>query len=90
MVACASDRAALDRASTDAARADIVDTAIAVAGRQPERPADCVSKEWSGVTGGERLDVAWLKAERALERTRARQDRCNAWDREQKASAYDD
>ncbi|MCO5083068.1 MAG: hypothetical protein M9955_17215 [Rhizobiaceae bacterium] len=72
------------------AKSDIVDAAIAVAERQPERPADCRKKEWSGVASGERLDVAWLKAERALERTRARQNRCNAWDEDRKTGAYDD
>lgn len=80
--ACANSRAALGKAAADVATADLVDAAIAVAARQPERPADCRRKEYSGVTGGERLDIAWLKAERALERTRARQDRCNAWEEE--------
>lgn len=58
----------------------MVDTAIAEGRKLPERPADCRRKEYSGVAEGERLDVAWLKAERALGRANARVERCAAWD----------
>ena len=79
---CANGRAALllnEAAEADAA-ADVVDQALAEASKLPERPADCRRRERSGVAQGDRLDVAWLKAERALGRANARIDRCAAWD----------
>lgn len=84
LTGCASSGSSrlLNQAATAEAKADVVDAAISEARKIPERPADCRKKEYSGVTIGERLDVAWLKAERALGRANARTDRCNAWDDE--------
>jgi hypothetical protein len=48
----------------------------------PEFPADCRRREASGVVEGDRLDVALVKAERALSRQNARSGRC--------AGFYDD
>lgn len=69
----------IDQAARDVARADVVDQAVAAARQLPEQPADCSKTEASGVTGGERLDIAWTKAERALGRANSRVKRCAGW-----------
>ena len=53
--------------------------ALAEAEKLPEQPSDCRKKESSGVKKGDRLDTAYLKAERALERQNARTGRCASW-----------
>lgn len=68
----------LAEARAEQARADLVDEALAVA-ELPELPADCRRREASGVEEGDRLDVALLKAERAIGRGNARVSRCAAW-----------
>jgi hypothetical protein len=82
LTGCASSGAGrlVDQASTAEARANVVDAAISEARKLPERPADCRRTEQSGTAEGDRLDVAWLKAERALGRANARIARCAAWD----------
>ena len=52
----------------------------------PDLPADCRKREASGVQEGDRLDLALLKAERAIGRGNARIGRCAAFYDEVKAA----
>lgn len=79
LTACESNKEALARALAEQRAADQVAAAIEAGKVIPEIPADCRRKEASGVTVGERLDVALLKAERAIQRGNARIERCAAW-----------
>lgn len=76
--ACASASDRLGQARGEEARADLVDEALEVGGL-PDLPADCRRREVSGVTVGDRLDVALLKSERALGRSNDRVTRCAAF-----------
>ena len=86
MTGCASDAARLlGSAEAAKAKAELVD--MALAGQElPDLPADCRLREASGVREGDRLDVAVLKAERALGRQNARGSRCAAFYDEVKAA----
>lgn len=76
---CGNDFAArLGAAEAEKAKADLVEEALLV-GELPDLPPDCRRKDRSGVEVGDRLDVAWLKAERALDRQNARGGRCAAF-----------
>lgn len=89
LTGCGTDLAGrLGAAEGDKARADLVDEALS-AGALPDLPADCRLAERSGVVTGDRLDVALLKAERALGRQNARGDRCAAFYDAVKASRDD-
>lgn len=73
---CATDwQRRIDEAGQDKARADLVDEALAAA-PLPDLPADCRQREASGIALGDRLDVAVVKAERALGRANGRVGRC--------------
>ncbi|GAB5506700.1 MAG: hypothetical protein Rhirs2KO_18630 [Rhizobiaceae bacterium] len=79
MSGCGSDAAKrLAAAEREKAEAELVDEALGT-GELPELPADCRRYSASGVTVGDRLDVALLKAERALGRQNARTGRCAAF-----------
>lgn len=82
LTGCASDAPGrLAAAGAAKAEAGLVDTAIAETGAVPDLPDDCRRREASGVREGDRLDVALVKAERALARQNARTGRCAAlWD----------
>lgn len=82
MTGCASDAPGrLAAAGTTQAEAGLVAAAIAETGGLPDLPDDCRKREASGVREGDRLDVALVKAERALARQNARTGRCAAlWD----------
>ena len=85
LTGCANNQALLQQAAAQKANADVAGQAIAEAKKLPEKPADCRRKETSGVVLGDRLDVAYLKAERAIQRGNARIERCAAWDDEFRA-----
>lgn len=74
----------LGEAEAEKARADLVDEALSLS-ELPDLPADCRRREASGVEEGDRLDVALLKAERAIGRGNARVGRCAAWHDELRA-----
>lgn len=79
MSGCGSNAAArLAAAERTKVEASLVEEALDV-GSLPELPPDCRKKEHSGVREGDRLDVALLKAERALGRQNARGGRCAAF-----------
>lgn len=83
---CAGDPARrLAVAERQKAEAGLVGEALA-AGTLPDLPADCRRKDASGVAEGDRLDLALLKAERALARQNARTGRCAAFYDEVKAA----
>jgi hypothetical protein len=76
LTGCASDRAArLAAAERGRAEASLVEEALKPQ-PLPDLPADCRRKEASGAKAGDRLDVAWFKAEDALWRANARVARC--------------
>ena len=85
LTGCASNRSLIAQAAADKANADLAGQAIEEARKLPAKPADCEKKETSGVVVGDRLDVAYLKAERAIQRGNARIERCAAWDAEFRA-----
>lgn len=73
---CASDKAArLAAAEATKAEASLVDQALKPE-PLPDLPSDCRKQEQSGVQEGDRLDVAWFKAEDARMRANARVRRC--------------
>ena len=79
MSACVTAEDRLRAAGTIQAEAGLVDTAIEAARQLPDLPADCTTREASGVRKGDRLDVALVKTDRALGRANARVRRCAAW-----------
>jgi len=87
LTGCGSDGAGrLGAAAAQKAEAGLVEQALA-SDRLPDLPADCRLHEASGVVEGDRLDVALLKAERALGRQNARGRRCAAFYDEVKAAS---
>lgn len=71
----------MNGAAADAARADLVDQALAVEDRVdlPPQPAGCGEPERSGVRAGDRLDAALLKTDRALTRANDKGATCARW-----------
>lgn len=79
LTSCADRNAErIAEARAEQARADLVEEALSLP-ELPELPADCRKRESSGVVEGDRLDVALLKAERAIGRGNARVSRCAAF-----------
>jgi hypothetical protein len=67
---------------TDVARLQAAGEAVGqvqAEGLLPDLPADCRRLSFSGVRGGDRLDVAAQKADAALFQQNARTTRCAAW-----------
>lgn len=81
LTGCAAKRATQEAVAlpTLAQVAEDAKKALAEAEKLPEQPADCRKKESSGVKKGDRLDAAYLKAERALQRQNDRTGRCASW-----------
>lgn len=71
---CATDRARLASAEQAKARLGALDEAAAIGAEAeplPPQPAECRQKVSSGVRGGDRVDVALVKQDRALGRANA-------------------
>lgn len=67
---------------TDIARVQAAGEAVGEARAEqvlPDLPADCRRQSRSGVQAGDRLDVAVLKTDTALDRQNARTLRCAEW-----------
>lgn len=80
LISCATaDQERLNQAARTTAEAGQVETAIAQTTQLPSQPDDCDNMERSGVTDGDRLDVALVKTDRALSRANSRVARCAAW-----------
>lgn len=81
LISCATvnpqDR--INDAAKKKAEAGQVDQAIEATTQLPDQPGDCKRNERSGVTDGDRLDVALLKTDRALSRANSRVQRCANW-----------
>jgi hypothetical protein len=76
---CASNKQILAEAEKEKAKAEASVRVIKVAKKLPDQPKECGKEEKSGVVLGDRLDIAWRKAENALTRSNSRGARCNAW-----------
>lgn len=76
---CASNQAKLEAAAKDKAKAEASVRIVQIAKKLPPQPAECGKKEASGAALGDRLDIAWKKAENALSRSNARGARCAGW-----------
>lgn len=93
MTACTTGKAALDKASADKARANVVgealseaDRAVAEARRMPDYPAGCRRHHRSGIQLGDKLGVANKKADIALGNANGQIDACARWYDSTKAS----
>lgn len=69
----------INEAARQEAQAGQVDQAIEATTQLPDQPGDCKRNERSGVTDGDRLDVALVKTDRALSRANGRVQRCANW-----------
>ena len=76
---CVTAESRIKAAGRTKAEAGMVDAAIRAARQLPDLPADCTTREASGVRNGDRLDVALVKTDRALGRANARVRRCADW-----------
>ncbi|MBZ9678914.1 hypothetical protein [Mesorhizobium sp. ES1-1] len=86
MTACTTDKAALNKAYADKARAGVVgealteaDRAVSDARRMPDYPGDCRRHHFSGIKFGDKLGVANKKADIALGAANKQTDACAAW-----------
>lgn len=80
LISCATaDQERLNQAARTTAEAGQVESAIEQTTQLPPQPNDCENMERSGVTNGDRLDVALVKTDRALSRANSRVARCAAW-----------
>lgn len=79
LAGCASNQAKLEAAAKDKAKAEASVRVVQIAKKLPAQPAECGKKEASGAALGDRLDIAWKKAENALSRSNARGARCAGW-----------
>ena len=93
LTACTTDKAALDKAYVDKARAGVVgealteaDRAVAEARRMPDYPAGCRRHHYSGVKLADKLGVANKKADIALGDANKQTDACAGWYDETKAA----
>ena len=63
--------------------AGLVEQALAVASQPsaplPDQPADCPKPETANVKSGERLDIALVKTDAALDRANAKAKACFDW-----------
>lgn len=83
---CGTDADRLAAAGGRKAEAGVVDNALDLARAErrlaailPEMPADCRRTVAAGIAAGDRLDVAVLKADRALTLANARLKNCAQW-----------
>jgi hypothetical protein len=89
---CATNKARIDAAAADKARAGQVEVALAAAEKQvqqarrmPDYPAGCRALHFSGVEIADRYDVATKKTDIALGDANKQIGKCAAWyDRTQK------
>lgn len=78
--ACATDSAVrLEEAARQTAQADQVSDALEATRPLPDQPPDCWEQERTGVQEGDRLDVATLQGDQALDRANSRVLRCAEW-----------
>lgn len=83
--ACANSQALVEKAAKEKVKADAATKIVVIAKKLPAQPAECGKKEASGAALGDRLDIAWKKAENALSRSNARGARCAGWYRDLRA-----
>lgn len=76
---CVTSQEKIEKAAAEKAKAEASVRVITVAKKLPPQPAECGKKEASGAALGDRLDIAWKKAENALSRSNARGARCAGW-----------